>query len=67
MVVGTTGDPATPLQSTRDMALALEDGHLVVVQADQHTGYGVNRCVGDTVDQYLVDPTAPLADEITCD
>jgi hypothetical protein len=67
MVVGTTGDPATPLQSTRNMATALEDGHLVIVTADQHTGYGVNGCVNGTVDAYLVDPTAPLGDEITCD
>lgn len=45
----------------------LEDGHLVVVTADQHTGYGVNTCVNAVVDGYLVDPTTPLADEIICD
>jgi hypothetical protein len=48
------------------MAEALEDGHLVIVDANQHTGYGVNRCGDDTIDQYLVDPTAPLDDEIDC-
>jgi len=67
VVVGTTGDPATPLESTRNMAKALEDGHLVVVTADQHTGYGVNSCVNNVVDGYLVDPAAPLNDEIICD
>ena len=67
VVVGTTGDPATPLESTRNMANALEDGHLVVVTADQHTGYGVNACVNDVVDSYLIDPAAPLDDEIICD
>ena len=66
VVVGTTGDPATPLASTRNMAKALEDGHLVVVTADQHTGYGVNACVNNAVDRYLVDPAAPLDDEIIC-
>lgn len=66
LVMGTTGDPATPLSSTRNMALALEDGHLVVVDADQHTGYGVNNCGDETVDNYLVDPSAPLDDEINC-
>ncbi len=45
----------------------MEDGHLVVVTADQHTGYGVNTCVNAVVDGYLVDPTTPLADEIICD
>lgn len=66
LVMGTTGDPATPLSSTRNMARALEDGHLVVVEADQHTGYGVNSCGDDTVDNYLVNPSAPLAAEIDC-
>ena len=45
VVIGTTGDPATPLESTQAMADALEDGRLVMVDADQHTGYGVNPCV----------------------
>ncbi len=66
VVVGTTGDPATPLSGTRNMARALEDGHLIVVTADQHTGYGVNRCVDDTVDNYLVDPSVPLPPETDC-
>ena len=64
--MGTTGDPATPLESTRNMADALEDGHLVVVDAAQHTGYGVNNCGDDVIDNYLVDPSRPLDDEIDC-
>ena len=56
LVMGTTGDPATPLASTENMAKALEDGRLVIVTADQHTGYGVNECSQKTVDDYLVDP-----------
>src|SRR5690606_33571616 len=66
VVIGTTGDPATPLDSTRAMSDALEDGRLVVVTADQHTGYGVNRCVVDLVNDYLVDLTPP-DDETACD
>ena len=56
VVIGTTGDPATPLEGTRTMAKTLEDGRLVVVTADQHTGYGANQCTYDVVDQYLLDP-----------
>ena len=41
--------------STQAMADALEDGRLVVVEADQHTGYGVNACVIDVVNDYLID------------
>jgi pimeloyl-ACP methyl ester carboxylesterase len=59
VVVGTTGDPATPLASSENMTKALEGGVLVVVVADQHTGYGVNSCVNDAVDQYLVDLVVP--------
>ncbi len=59
VVIGTTGDPATPFQSTIRMADTLEDGRLVIVEADQHTGYGVNRCVVDVVNDYLIDLEAP--------
>ena len=68
LVMGTTGDPATPLSSTESMAEALEDGRLVVVTADQHTGYGVNQCSEDVVDRYLIDPVANApADGTVCD
>ncbi|MGA1035367.1 MAG: alpha/beta hydrolase [Ilumatobacteraceae bacterium] len=66
VVIGTTGDPATPLESTRAMADTLEDGRLVVVEADQHTGYGLNQCVIDVVNDYLIDLTPP-ADDTECD
>ncbi|CAN5660094.1 alpha/beta hydrolase [soil metagenome] len=67
LVMGTTGDPATPLQSTRNMAKALEDGRLVIVTADQHTGYGVNQCSYDVIDNYLIDPVANApVDGFTC-
>ena len=64
VVIGTTGDPATPLESTRNMAAALEDGRLVVVTADQHTGYKVNACVDDIVHDYLVDLDVPAQETI---
>ncbi|HAP76341.1 MAG TPA: alpha/beta hydrolase [Acidimicrobiaceae bacterium] len=68
LVMGTTGDPATPLSSTEAMADALEDGRLVIVTADQHTGYGVNQCAYDVIDDYLIDPVnnAP-ADGFRCE
>lgn len=54
VVIGTTGDAATPLQSSRNMAAALEDGRLIVVDDNRHTGYGANQCVVDLVDDFLV-------------
>ncbi len=65
VVIGTTGDSATPLESTRTMAETLEDGRLVIVEANQHTGYGTNFCVDGVVNDYLVELVAP-ADETTC-
>ncbi len=59
VVVGTTGDPSTPLDSSRKMAAALEDGRLVVVEANQHTGYRVNGCIDDAIHDYLVQLEAP--------
>ena len=66
VVIGTTGDPATPLAGTRAMANTLEDGRLIVVTAEQHTGYGVNDCVDQAVDDYLVDPAKAPPDELAC-
>ena len=43
------------------MASALEDGVLVTVEAEQHTGYMVNDCVDTAVDHYLIDLTVPAA------
>ena len=59
VVIGTTGDPATPLESTAALAETLEDGRLVVVDADQHLGYGANACINELVNRYLVDLEAP--------
>ena len=62
---GTTGDPATPLESTRNMAEALQDGRLIVVEADQHTCYGVTDCADNLIDDYLVNLVVP-PEETTC-
>jgi len=65
IVIGTTGDPATPLASTRKMAAALEKGILLIVEANQHTGYGTNDCINTAVDAYLINLTVPV-NETTC-
>jgi pimeloyl-ACP methyl ester carboxylesterase len=60
LVIGTTGDPSTPLESSRRMAETLEEGVLLVVEANQHTGYRVNDCVDGVVHEYLVQLTVPV-------
>jgi hypothetical protein len=66
LVCGATGDAATPLSSTRAMAAKLEEGYLIVVEADQHTCYGVSECADQIIDDYLVDLAVPAEDETNC-
>ena len=65
VVIGTTGDPATPLESSRAMANTLEDGRLVIVEANEHTGYRGDDCVRGIVHEYLLTLVAP-DDGTTC-
>jgi pimeloyl-ACP methyl ester carboxylesterase len=59
LVIGNTGDPATPFASTERMAAALESAVLVAVESNSHGGYGTNACVNDTVHGYLIDGVVP--------
>lgn len=59
VVIGTTGDSATPLEGTRNMARVLEDGRLIVVDAEQHTGYTSDECAQRIADEYLIDLVVP--------
>ena len=63
VVIGTTGDAATPLASSRKMTTALEDGRLIVVTANRHTGYGENSCVTDAVNKYLITTKVPFQEK----
>jgi pimeloyl-ACP methyl ester carboxylesterase len=64
LVIGVTGDAATPLASTRKMAAALEDGRLIVVDANRHTGYGENACVTDAADNYLISTQIDFSEKL---
>ena len=59
VVIGTTGDPITPLPSSAAMASALKQGVLVTVEGEQHTGYGLDDCIVTTIDHYLIDLVPP--------
>jgi pimeloyl-ACP methyl ester carboxylesterase len=54
VVIGTTGDPSTPLTSSAAMADALEEGRLVTVEANQHTAYRSGECINEIVHRYLI-------------
>lgn len=59
VVCGATGDAATPLESTRNMADTLEDGRLVIIAYDGHTCYQNDACATEVIDDYLVNLTVP--------
>jgi predicted alpha/beta hydrolase family esterase len=52
MIVGTTGDPATPYEQAVSLAELL-GGKLVTLRGEGHTAYGSNTCVTSIVDAYL--------------
>lgn len=63
LVIGTTGDPATPYQWAVNLAGTLESGVLVTYNGEGHTAYNrSNSCVLDAVDNYMIKGTVPSAD-----
>jgi pimeloyl-ACP methyl ester carboxylesterase len=65
LVIGTSGDPVTPLPGAEDMAEQIDNGHLLVWQGQGHTAYPKSECVNAAVNTYLID-LAPPMDGLTC-
>lgn len=66
VVVGTTGDPATPVEWAASLRKQLGNASLMTWQGEGHTAYGrANSCLEDAVDKYFVDGTVP-ADNTVC-
>ena len=66
LVVGTTGDPATPYAWSHAMADQLESGRLLTWEGNGHTAYGrAGACVQKAVDTYLTSGTLPK-EGLTC-
>ncbi|WP_306327522.1 alpha/beta hydrolase [Streptomyces venezuelae] len=61
LVVGTTGDPATPYEGAEKMAKELGPGVGVLVtnRGEGHGAYGTSACVTRTVDAYFLKGTVP--------
>ncbi len=61
LVIGNTGDPATPYEGAEKMADELGEGvgvHLTV-DGEGHGTYGVNDCLTGVVDRYLLEGSVP--------
>jgi pimeloyl-ACP methyl ester carboxylesterase len=60
LVVGTTGDPATPYEWSVALADQLSSGVLLTWEGEGHTAYGrAGACVTDAVDGYLLEGALP--------
>jgi hypothetical protein len=64
LVVGTTGDPATPQAWARSLAGQFEHGVLVLRQGAEHVAYYYSACVRRLVDAYVVDGRPPASGTI---
>ncbi|MEU2183048.1 alpha/beta hydrolase [Streptomyces thermolilacinus] len=67
LVVGTTGDPATPYEGAQKMADGLGEGVGVLItnKGEGHGAYGTSSCVTRLVDDYLLRGKVP-SDGTTC-
>lgn len=67
LVIGTTGDPATPYEGAERMAKELGAGVGVLIsnKGEGHGSYGVSDCVTGTVDSYFLDGKVPASGK-TC-
>jgi len=60
LVIGTTGDPATPYESALALSRELESGRLLTYVGEGHTAYGRgDACIDDKVDAYLISRLLP--------
>ncbi|MFB6890092.1 alpha/beta hydrolase [Kitasatospora sp. NPDC056327] len=61
LVVGSTGDAATPYAWSERVAGSLAQGVLLTREGEGHTAYGRSACIRTAVHAYLVDGTVPAA------
>jgi pimeloyl-ACP methyl ester carboxylesterase len=60
VVIGTTGDPATPYEEAVALAEQLESGVLITREGDGHTAFRAkNECVNSAVDAFFLEGTVP--------
>jgi pimeloyl-ACP methyl ester carboxylesterase len=65
VVVGSTGDPATPYAWSVALADQLESGVLLTRDGEGHTAYAENVCVQNAVNAYLIELDVP-AEGLIC-
>lgn len=66
VLIGNTGDPATPFANAEAVHARIKDSVLVEVDSDGHTAYGSNDCVNQFVEAYLNASELPDDDHVRC-
>ncbi len=66
LVLGNTGDAATPYAASQKVAKMITKGHLVTFKGEGHTSYPRSECVREVTNKYLVTLEIPPTDP-TCD
>lgn len=67
LVIGSTGDPATPYEWSVSLAEQLESAVLVTRVGEGHTAFNQgNACIDDVVTAYFIDDVVP-ADDLRCE
>jgi pimeloyl-ACP methyl ester carboxylesterase len=61
LVIGTTGDPATPYEGAEAMVARIAGSTLLTFDSTEHTafGRGISTCIDDTVVAYLFEGVVP--------
>lgn len=65
LVLGTTGDPATPYEYAEHMHKALKSSRLITLKGNGHLAFDQSKCVRRQTLNYLIDGTVPTRDR-TC-
>ncbi|WP_395160174.1 alpha/beta hydrolase [Ilumatobacter sp.] len=59
VVIGNSGDPATPYEWSVELANSLDSAVLYTVEAEGHTAYGSVDCVQAEIDDYIIELVVP--------
>ena len=62
LVVGNTGDAATPYENAVAVTEMLANGTLVTYRGEGHTSYGRDECIDEVIHRYLIDLEVPERD-----
>jgi pimeloyl-ACP methyl ester carboxylesterase len=67
LVVGSTGDPATPFAWAEAVTTQIAGSVLLTRDGEGHTSYGRNLCIGQAVDAYLLGLELPSPGTVCAD